>query len=56
MKTLKQYIGKDWLKATIALGRSEQTLRTRLKSGKDWRVMTIGKHDRCVLVDSPAKG
>ncbi len=55
LKTLKQFINGDWFAASVALDRPEQTLRTRIRSGKDWRVMKIGKGYRCILVDEPPK-
>lgn len=53
LPTLQEFIDSvGWIEATVALNKVEPTLRTRLRSGRDWRVVTVNGVNRCALVDS----
>lgn len=52
LPTLKEYADNiGWQQAVATLGKPEQTLRSRIKSGKKWLVIDIGKKKRCAMVD-----
>lgn len=52
LPTLQEYIDKHgWQKSVATLGKPEQTLRSRLKSNKNWQVVSVGKQKRCAMVD-----
>ena len=40
-----------WHKATQTLDKVEATLRSRLNSGKNWRVIEIAGVKRCAMID-----
>ena len=40
-----------WHKATQNLDKVEATLRSRLRSGKNWRVIDVEGVKRCAMID-----
>lgn len=52
MQPLREYLDSvGMIKATYILGKPEGTIRSRLRSGKNWQILIVKDKKRCVLID-----